>query len=213
MHRAARGRRGATGSGITAKLADHYPLPRVRRPASQAQSSPDRAVVRRRLGEHLARQDVDVVSHENVVDLAVRPVRRDTSAQHRASPAASEHRHDRRPPEIAVAGDDDLPVRATAAAAQRAQVATGASCQSLDDTCTATTSTSAALDLDRAHATPTRAPDGIARGCVPIGRLAARDDREPRADRDLPVTFTGISWRGRRLLIVRASQNRSVSIR
>ena len=89
---AARGAR-ATGSGMTAKLADRYPLYLGRRPCSrgsgrlQAQASTDGPVVRGRLRENLAGEHVDVVAHEDVVDLAVRLVRRATCA--RAPRAAS----------------------------------------------------------------------------------------------------------------------------
>ena len=60
-----------------------------------------RSVVR----EYLSADDFNPVVHQNVVDLAVRPVRRPGAADDGSSPARQHARRDRSP-NIAVAGDD-----------------------------------------------------------------------------------------------------------
>ena len=61
-------------------------------------------MVRTAGGQYFAAQHLDVLVHEDVVDLAVRPMRGIGAAEHRSLPTREES-HDCRPPEVEVAGD------------------------------------------------------------------------------------------------------------
>ena len=104
----------------------------------------------------------------------------------RCQPA--KHRHDRRAPEIASRRPRPRSDRAPgAAAAARGAGARGASFHSLDDTCTATTSTSVPSHVDRAHQRRHARRTGR-RGCWPIGssRRARIGNREQIASSHVP---------------------------
>ena len=183
---ATRGAR-AAGSGITVKLADRTCSTRFgARPHTEP--SANRSVVRRSRREHLARQDGDVVAYEDVVDLAVRSVCGPRAPEHRATPSG-QNGHDAGPPEVAVAGDDDRSLLRRQLRSQRSEVAKRreppehrrrVDCDDVDHR---------PVDVDRAHQGRTRT--------VRIVRdqsdrqFLARNDREPRADRDLHVSLTG----------------------
>ena len=61
-------------------------------------------MIRTARGQYFAAQHLDVLVHEDVVDLAVRPMRGIRAAEHR-SPPTREQPHDRRAPEVEVAGN------------------------------------------------------------------------------------------------------------
>ena len=182
----ARGAR-AAGSGITVKLADRTCSTRFgARPHTEPSS--DRSVIRRSLGEHLARQDGDVAAHEHVIDLTVRSVRGPRAPAHRASPcrAARPRRRAprscsrRRPRPVAPATAAAVAALGGGAAARAARAST---------TCARRRRRPRPVDVDRAHQRRARTVRIVRDRCRSAS--SARDDREPRADRDLHVPLTG----------------------
>ncbi len=78
-------------------------------PLGQPQPGSDRAVIGRRLRQHLAAERLDAAPHEDVIDLTVRTARGIRATPHRALPTAHQQA-DGRTPEVEVARDDLRPV-------------------------------------------------------------------------------------------------------